>query len=338
MPAQHQPQTQPPQIPTPQPTFNPLPMNNITHNMNTMSLQTPPQLNHANSNPDLYQQSGQQMSILHPLQHSASVPNQMNNMSGQNRIPGHALGTMTPPPSNNVSPPSFTPPRCGSATPPTTNNPNQYNSYSPNRKLSVPTIPFASSIFEQDSTPNMLQSSHLSNKQPQANSATPVNPASMNNMNGHVPAQLGHSSFYNPVPQATPQLTSPTQPAANSFPLVDQMNGNSGYGKVSPVANTIAPPTTGYYARRISNGNSPSHSGHNSPVPPLDPSLLENDQDVLQSTLNKLNDCRQKCSCSISAKVSDDINKKIKVFENAWTAGKLTVPVKGKMVQFTDGM
>lgn len=319
-PTTQQPQSQQPYTQNPQHQQSHNMMNGITQAFNNISVSPIPPIHHASSNPDLYQAP-----FLQPLHHSTSVPNQMN-ATGHNRIPGHGPGTMTPPPSGSNTPPVQT--RSGSATPPCS------NSYSPSRKLSVPTMPFGNSIFDQHSTPTMLQSSHLSSTNSVQKQATSSN---YGITNGH---QQMQSNVYSPLPsqQLTNQLYSPTQSAPGTFSPTPTQNTTQ--IRASPT--NIPPPIAGYYSRRVSNGHtspkvSPAHSGQSSPIPSIDPTLLENDQEVLANTLKQLNNCREQCMCRMTAKVSEDINKKIKLLESNWVSGRLSTPTKGKMVQLADG-
>jgi len=313
-----QPTAQPSTFPNQQLYNQPL-MNNMTNGFQNMTLTPNNTLHHASSNPDLHQMNQmnqQQAPIMH---HSASVPAHMN-QTGQNRIPGHAFGTMTPPPSSSNTPP-LVQPRSGSATPPQAychNNQATTNA----RKMSAPSMPFINnSIFSQHSTPTMLQSSHR-----KADNHSPTTTPS----NGFLPNTN--------QPTSLPPRVSPMPPTAVPEHLGTNVYARSqsqpeAYRRPSPVS--MAPPTTGYYAQK-SGGNSPKsispgNSGHCSPVP-----MTENDDETLSNTLNTLNNF--KCSCQLTNKLSDDISKKLQTFENAWRSGKLSSNTKSKMAQLATAL
>jgi len=305
--------------------YTPPPMNNLTNGFHNMSLIAPSNnlLHHATSNPDLHQINSTLMPNMH---HSTSVPAHMNK-AGQNRIPGHAFGSMTPPPSSSNTPP-LVQPRSGSATPPHA----FIHKQTPNgRKMSAPSIPcINSSIFSQHSTPTMLQSSHLKGSAENSPVTTPVKNASP--IMNHQPSSL--------TPRVSPMPPSiPDHLGANIY---NRSHSNpEAFRKVSPV--NVAPPTMGYYAYKTSSGAnspksiSPAQSGHSSPVPSLDPSLLENDNVALTNTMNLLNSFKSRCSCNMTTKLSDDISKKLQTFETVWRSGKLSSHAKSKMLQLSQG-
>jgi len=292
-------------------------MNGLANGFNSMSL-TPAQgpLNHASSNPDIHQMPPVQPSQMHS---SFSVPAHMNKTG----TPGHAFGCMTPPPSSCSTPP-LVQPRSGSATPP---HIYMHNQSSNSRKMSAPSIPFANpSIFSQHSTPTMLQASHLKPTADNAPVSTPVNnglaittqPTSLPPRISPMPPMMGE------------HLTNNTYNRSHSNP--------EALRRPSPT-NNIPPPTMGYYTHKATSGGnspvsaSPGHSGKSSPTPPFDATLLDNDNIALSNTLNFLNNFKTKCSCNLSAKMSDDIGKKIQVFSKAWSTGLLSKNTKIKMVQ-----
>ncbi|XP_066930668.1 uncharacterized protein [Clytia hemisphaerica] len=295
--------------------------NSLNNGFQNMSLA--PQentLHHASSNPDIHQANYvyPTPSVMH---HSSSVPAHIN-QAGQNRIPGHAFGNLTPPANNSNTPP-LVQPRSGSATPPQAyihNDQAQTNG----RKMSAPTMPFMnSSIFSQHGTPTMLQASHRRTDSPH-----PPSPNSMPVNTTQQPSSL--PPRISPMP---PQTAVPEHLGANIYNR-SQSNPEA-HRRPSPVS--MAPPTSGYYSHR-SGGNSPKsmspgNSGHCSPVPTADPSLMENDNESLSNTLNSLNNFKSRCSCQLTNKLSDDIGKKLQTFENAWRSGKLSNGTKNKMIQ-----
>lgn len=300
-------------------------VNGLSNGIQNMSL-TPSKnsLQHANSNPDLHQMNMINNMPQPLMHHSTSVPGQIN-QSGQNRIPGHTLGNMTPPPSSCNTPPLVSQ-RSGSATPP----PHAYiHDNTSNRKMSALSMPFANpSIFNQHSTPTMLQTSHL-----KPNDNSPVSTPATNR------------SPVTVQPMGLPPRISPMPPTA----VPDHLNNHSfsnpeTYHRPSPSPTNIPPPTMGYYSQRPPSGKnspksiSPIASGRNSPSSARDSPLIENDNETLTNTINVLNNFKNKCSCNLTNKMSDDIAKKLNAFEMSWRSGKLSQNAKYKIVQLAQAL
>ena len=279
-------------------------------------------LQHASSNPDLHQKNYMNQQQAPIMQHSTSVPAHMN-QTGQNRIPGHAFGNLTPPRSSSNTPPLIQP-RSGSATPPHAYIHNNQSGVI-GRKMSAPSVPYYNgSIFSQHGTPTMLQSSHRRTNSPNSTLAT----TATSNSPSSLPPRIS------PMPQ-TPV---PEHLSANVYSR-SQSNPEPN-PKPSPVF--MAPPTSGYYAQK-SGGNSPKsmspgNSGHCSPILSTEqPLSSENDNESLKNILNSLNGLKRKCSCHLTGKLSDDINKKLQTLERAWDTGKLSRNTKSKMLQLAQG-
>ena len=318
--------------PVPQQNFyNPPPaptqVNNLSSGFSSMSLAPSANiLHHASSNPDLHQINHMNQQPPPMMHHSTSVPAHMN-QAGQNRIPGHSFGNLTPPPSNSNTPP-LVQQRSGSATPPHVYIHNNQSAVG-GRKMSAPSVPYYnSSIFSQHGTPTMLQSSHRRTDSPTISAPATTAPAMLNS-----PSSL--PSRISPMP-VTPV---PEHLSTNVF--ARSQSNPEPFRKPSPVS--MAPPTSGYYAQK-SGGNSPKsispgNSGHCSPVPSMDPSAssVDNDSEILLNTMNSLNAFKSRCSCNLTSKLSDDISKKLLTFENSWKSGKLSQKTKAKMIQLAQG-
>lgn len=312
--------------PTAQPNFynQPQQVNNLSSTFSGMSLgPTPNPIHHASSNPDLHQMNYMNHQQPPIMQHSTSVPAHIN-QAGQNRIPGHAFGNLTPPPSSSNTPP-LVQSRSGSATPPHAyvhNNQAMTNG----RKMSAPSVPCYNSIFTQHGTPTMLQSSHRRTDSP---ISTPVTTAAFNS-----PSSL--------PPRISPMPPTPAVPEhLNANVYARSQSNPEPFRKPSPVS--MAPPTSGYYAQK-SGGNSPkslspANSGHCSPTPSVDqPASSVNDSENLKNTLKSLNGFKNKCSCHLTSKLSDDINKKLQTLETTWKNGKLSAITKTKVSQLAQGI
>jgi len=315
--------------PTAQPNFynqpqQPPQVNNLSNGFSGMSLvPTPNQMHHASSNPDLHQMNymnHQQPPMMH---HSTSVPAHIN-QAGQNRIPGHAFGNLTPPPSSSNTPP-LVQSRSGSATPPHAYIHNN-QALANGRKMSAPSVPCYNSIFNQHGTPTMLQSSHRQTDSP---ISTPGTTATLNSPSS-LPPRI---SPMPPTPAVPEHLTANVYARSQSNP--------EPFRKPSPVS--MAPPTSGYYAQK-SGGNSPKslspgNSGHCSPTPSMEPPASSGvDSENLKNTLNSLNGFKSKCSCHLTSKLSDDINKKLQTLETAWKNGKLSANTKTKISQLAQAL
>ena len=330
----HQPPTvnhQPPIVnhqPIAQPNFynqpqQPPQISNLSNGFSAMSLTpTPNQMHHASSNPDLHQMNYMNQQQPPMMHHSTSVPSHIN-QAGQNRIPGHAFGNLTPPQSSSNTPP-LVQSRSGSATPPHAYIHNN-QAVANGRKMSAPSVPCYNSIFNQHGTPTMLQSSHRRTDSP---ISTPVTTATLNS-----PSSL--------PPRISPMPPTPAVPehlTANSY--ARSQSNPEPFRKPSPVS--MAPPTSGYYAQK-SGGNSPKslspgNSGHCSPTLSMElPASSGVDSENLKNTLNSLNGFKSKCSCHLTSKLSDDINKKFQTLEAAWKNGKLSGNTKTKISQLAQG-
>ena len=338
----------------------------VTQNFQNMSVNaSPAALSHANSNPDLYNIP---VSPVPPIHHASSVPYHINTATDP------YLGTVTPPPSMvNTPPPSHTPPVVTNPTKSQTPA-NGYINSVPNRKFSAPSNIAHSAIFNQHGTPTMLQSSHLvNNVETTQNKITPINavtasfpapsPVVVNNIYASNPVYNSAVSnnapaVYNPVVPVTTRLPAtynhgqmsslPPMPATdilNQNYMFPRSNSVPGLQRVSPTNAFVAPPpTAGFYTRRISSGknspksSSPGHSRHSSPIPPLLANeKLADDNELLSDTLKRLSSCREKCLCHLSNKISENINNRILTFEQCWTSGKLSNPVKLKMAELSEG-
>jgi len=195
------------------------------------------------------------------------------------------------------------------------------------RKLSAPKNNLTNSIFDQMSTPTMLQSSHLANK--------------LGNMEiSSVPKQNNAAStspHLIPKVQDNQARVSPTNVMTGPqvYPQPNQsMNTNIG----APPTIIGAPPTNGFYVgSKIANGtNSPKNTSpysslQNTPEVNQNKSILPNDLEILNEVAEKLSGVLNKCSCVMTNKIADEINKKVHIFKTSWTSGKLSNNVKLQM-------
>lgn len=190
------------------------------------------------------------------------------------------------------------------------------------RKLSAPTNNLNSSIFDQLSTPTMLQSTHLAKKLGSMEiSTTPV--TNNTTSSPHLSPKLGHQE------QAR---RSPTNLGAPLYPLQNQPNIGAPPGVVA------APPTNGFYnVTKLSNGSnspksiSPYSSLQNTEVQTNQDKMLSNDSELLSEVIEQLTGVHNKCSCVMTSKIADEINKKVQVLKTSWTSGKLSNNVKLQM-------
>lgn len=290
---------------------------------------------HSTSNPDLHQMAQNQPQGIH---HAASVPSGMNTQSQRD-------GGITPP--NVVSngfvngyqatqygknSGSIT--TGGSRTPPL-----KQLHENPARKLSVPAVPAEdaqNSIFQTMVTPTMLNSSHLqTNSNLQNNQGytnLPLPPSNSFSMNGNI------------SPNSEPKMSSlPPTSTLNAQNIYSRSNSGppAAVQRISPTnAFKGPPPTTGFYrkssAEHSPKSMSPGNSGKNSPVPAMN-EKIDNDSELLNTTVSSLNSCKEKCACLLPNKISDDISKRIQAFENSWKVNKLSNSVKLRMSQLAAG-
>eukprot|EP00794_Sanderia_malayensis_P006880 gene6880-7655_t len=100
------------------------------------------------------------------------------------------------------------------------------------------------------------------------------------------------------------------------------------------------PPMDGYYTKRAVSACS-SRQRTPSPVIAPTPEQTENsklDAESLNGALDKLNCTLEKCTLVADAKLLDDIRKRIAIFSQSWTEGKLSINVKLKMVQLSSAL
>jgi len=219
------------------------------------------------------------------------------------------------------------------------------------------------SIFSQLGTPTMLQSSHLSTKPaaPSANTNTapamqpPFKPPPVIGTAGiHVgvpqPSSLPPISLLSAVPADSnmpygrtnscppgpPQAAGLPAPPTANIPAPPTANIPA-----PPAANIPAPPVEGFYGRSLNSplnslgsiGSSPAGSGPSSPLPKnsAQNTPLDNDMELLTQSVEKLMECKDKCACVLTNKNSEDISKKVDLFKNAWSQGRLSNAVKVHM-------
>ena len=290
---------------------------------------------HSTSNPDLHQMAQNQPQGIH---HAASVPSGINTQSQRD-------GGIKPPSvvsngfvngyqATQYYKNSGSTTTGGSRTPPLKQLHENHE-----RKLSVPALlaeDAQNSIFQTMVTPTMLNSSHLQtnsnlqNNQGYANLSVP--PSNSFSVNGNV--------------------SSNSEPKMSSLPPMSTLSGQNIYGRsnsgppaamqrISPTnVLTGPPPTTGFYrkssAEHSPKSMSPGNSGKNSPVPVMN-EKIENDSELLNTTVSSLNRCKEICVCLLPNKISDDISKRIQAFENSWKVNKLSNSVKLRMSQLAAG-
>lgn len=320
-----------------------------TPNMPTTSPAPVGLLSHANSNPDL----SNIITQLPPDQQSTSMPFDLN-AHGQSMVhnPPFAVYNNIPDlprphcsPYHQTQTTSSISPQPSSLTMPSANDSSLQQD---GRKLSAPTNNL-NAIFSQMSTPTMLQSSHLANKSNalQQYSNTAITQVS-NNFSGGATISPNTSIQYEPLrnPPTNAILTPPpvSQQRISPTPVIPAVLPDCQLKK-SPTVMVAAPPTNGFYANKVSNGSnhspknlSPHNSSCNSPVQVHNKVILPNDNELLDEIVGRLLDVCNKCSCVITNKVSDEINKKIQVFKLAWTSGKLSSNVKVQLSSLSQAL
>jgi hypothetical protein len=286
---------------------------------------TQPNIHHASSNPDVHKLTQQQQQPPPLMAHSSSVPHSLHSHTQYQPLSVAMSG----------------PPK--SLTPPQNQSPNKNAT---GRKLCAPAANIGNTaIFQMGATPTMLQSSRASSKP--NSSATSAVTNSGNQVNNQIGAPLASS-----MPPMNPYNVAPPQPTSlppMSLPSMLPQDQNNVYSRTNslpagppPTATLPAPPIAGFYKPLNSPLNSldtsPCGSGASSPVPKKDKSTLENDNEVLTGTVDKLNECHNKCACILTTKNSDDIKKKIELFKTSWSTGKLSDNVKIQMSSLSEAL
>uniref|UniRef100_T2M5I9 Steroid receptor RNA activator 1 n=1 Tax=Hydra vulgaris TaxID=6087 RepID=T2M5I9_HYDVU len=267
--------------------------------------------NHSNSNPDL-QKVCSSSSQMH---HAVSYPYDINKVGLSSLYnPNCLISSESSCSSNNDHLK-------------TSENQNNYRRFS---DVSVPgKVSDPLSILSQLGTPTMLKSSHLQTETKdsvQSSDASFLNydKSRISPINGYqtppIPEHQNEDSLVSSIPLG--------QSTHNNGYLVS--NSSTEFQKSNLVG---PPPTVGYY---IQNGKSSPNRSSPVNLRARSPLLItnvniENDNELLESTIKNLQECKEKCLCRLNSRNSDEINKKIISFQQSWLLGKLSAIVKLQM-------
>ena len=291
-------------------------VNDLTQNLQQMSF------NHSNSNPDLHQVCSSPPEMHHTSSYpyninkvgltSAHNPNQLSNHSSIN----DQLKTS---PQENIF----------------KNNFRRFSDISIPGKVSDP-----STIFSQLGTPTMLKSSHLQTET--ENSSQHSDPKYSGFVNCDKPSRISPIGGYQTPPIAEYLVEHSTMSPVPLGQPPQQCNGFVASSSASNVqrSNCVGPPpTAGYYIQNEKgspNRSSPVSLRARSPMLIANVSI-ENDNELLESTIKNLQECREKCLCHLNSRNSEEISKKIITFQQTWSSGKLSAAVKLQMSELASG-